>query len=379
MVVPPLLHTTNGQATGEVNVQQDKIKVQLSGISQTMLGCLWGRAQLSKKYSSLFYDEKAIELVEKIDYDDLSTSDDAPLQGIESSFSRIFRKFNLPEFGLFTLRARQFDEKAKTYITEHPRASVVNIAAGLDTTFYRVDNGLIHWYDLDLPAVINVRRQLLSEPDRVTYIARSLLDPSWCKDISYTDDGVFIIAGGVLQFFGESQVKQFFSMLADNFHDGEIVFDAILGSDDDFGAWSDILPPEQRDVMRKALVDAIKEWWKKAPQGQKEKLNDVMATLELPTKPNGTAWSDFEAWWNQLSDKETLEVMRGFMRSFRGGVDVWELEDAREITKWDGRVTVIDQFPMFKNIPRDSLDADMRRVMDYSDDNGSSCIVHLRV
>ena len=48
------------------------VKVRLSGVSQSMLGCLWGRAQLSKKYSSLFYDQKAIELVEKIDYDDLA-------------------------------------------------------------------------------------------------------------------------------------------------------------------------------------------------------------------------------------------------------------------------------------------------------------------
>jgi len=117
-------------------MQHDKVKVQLSGISASMLGCLWGRAQLSKEYSSLFYDEKAIELVEKIDYD-FSTSD-VPF---EDMWFNISRKVNLPEFGLFTLRAKQFDEKAKTYVAEHPNASVVNIGAGLDTTFYRVDNG----------------------------------------------------------------------------------------------------------------------------------------------------------------------------------------------------------------------------------------------
>ena len=360
---------------GGVNVQQNKVKVQLSGISQTMLGCLWGRAELSKRYSSLFYDEKAIELVEKIDYD-FSTSDDVPFHGI---WFNISHKLNLPEFGLFTLRARQFDEKLKTYITEHPRASIVNIGAGLDTTFYRVDNGLIHWYDLDLPAVIDVRRRLLPEPDRVTYISKSFLDPTWYKDIKHTEDGVFIIAGGLLHFFEESQVQQFFSALADNFDGGEIVFNVIPRSADGFGAWMNILSPEQRDMMRTALVDALKDWWKKAPQDQKEKLNDMIATLELPTKPKGKAWSDLEAWWNHLSDKEMLEVMRGFMRSFRGGVDVWELEDAREITKWDGRITVIDQFPMFKNIPRDSLDADMRRFMDYSDERGRGGIIHLRV
>ncbi|HYA61148.1 MAG TPA: hypothetical protein VED16_03595 [Candidatus Acidoferrum sp.] len=50
-------------------MNQDKVKVKLSGISASMLGCLWNRAQLSKEYSSLFYDAKAVELAEKIDYD----------------------------------------------------------------------------------------------------------------------------------------------------------------------------------------------------------------------------------------------------------------------------------------------------------------------
>jgi O-methyltransferase involved in polyketide biosynthesis len=141
-----------------------------------------------------------------------------------------------------------------------------------------------------------------------------------------------MIAGGVFRFFEGSQVKQFFSMLADNFDGGEIVFNIRSRSPDGFGAGMNILSPEQRDVMRTALLDAIKEWWIKAPQGQKEKLNDMIATLELPTKPKGKAWSDLEAWWNQLNEKETMEVMRGFRRSFRGDVDAWEVKDAREIT-----------------------------------------------
>jgi O-methyltransferase involved in polyketide biosynthesis len=356
-----------------VDMHQGKVKVKLGGISASMLGCLWGRAQLSKQYSSLFYDEKAIELVEKIDYD-FSTSD-VPFEDIWFSISL---KDNLPEFGLFTLRAKQFDEKAKTYIAEHPNASVVNIGAGLDTTFYRVDNGLIQWYDLDLPAVIDIRRQLLPEPDRVTYIAKSLFDPSWCKDIN-TDNGVFMIAGGVFMWFEKSQVQQFFSMLADNFPGGEIVFNFRSRSDDSVDAWIDMFPPEQRDAMRAAWAEALKEWWEKAPQDQKDKLNDTIIALKTPKKPKGKEWSDIEAWWDQLSAKEKEEVMAGFMTFFRGGVGRWALEDTSEFTKWDSRITVIGQFPMFKNIPRDSLSADMRQLMDYSDERERSSIIHLRV
>jgi len=364
-------------------MQQDKVKIKLTGVSETLLFPLWGRAQLSKEYSALFYDAKAIELVEKIDYD--FSASDMPFGGIMFNISR---KVNLlPAFGSIALMAKQFDDKIKTYITEHPRASIVNIGAGLDATFYRIDNGTIHWYDLDLPAVIDVRRQLLPEPDRVTYIAKSLLDPSWFEDVKHTEDGVFMIAGEVLQFFEEAQIKQFFSMLADNFPDGEIVFTAMSRSDDGFRAWIDLFPPEQRDAMRAAWTDALKDrwekalkdWWEKAPQDQKDKVNDMIATLKTPTKPKGKEWADIEAWWEQLSDTEKEEAVRDLMTAFCGGVVMWALEDANEITKWDNRITVLDQFPMFKNIPRDSLSADMRRVIDYIDESRGLNIFHLQV
>ena len=359
-------------------MQRDKIKVELGGVSQTLLFPLWGRAQISKKHSSLFYDAKAIELVKRIDCD-FSTSD-IPFKDII-----VQQMFNIPLEGgitllsLFTLRAKQFDDKVKAYLTEHPRASVVNIGAGLDTTFYRVDNRTLHWYDLDLPAVIEVRKQVLPEPHRVTYIAKSLLDPSWFEDVTHTEDGVFMVAGGVLGWFNESEVKQLFSMLADNFPGGEMVFDSRSRSDDNVDAWVDIVPPEQRNAVRAAWAEGLKDWWEKAPPDQKDKVNDLIAALKVQTKPKGKKWADIEEWWDQLSDTEKEGVMTGFMTFFRGGVGRWALEDASEFTEWDSRISVIDKFPMFKNIPRDSLNAEIRRVMDYVDERGKSNIIHLQV
>jgi len=357
-------------------MQQDKVKVKLSGVAATMLFPLWGRAQVSKEYSSLFYDAKAVELVERIDYDFLTS--DMSFAGI---LLDIIGKANLlPMFGLAALMAKQFDDKIKAYITEHPHASVVNLGAGLDATFYRVDNGLIRWYDLDLPDAIDFRRQLLPEPDRVTYIAKSLLDPSWCKDIN-AENGVFMIAEAVLPFFAESEMKQFFSMLADNFHNGEIVFAIMSRSDGGFfRAWIDMFPPEQREAMRAAWMEAMKRWWEKAPQGQKDK---IITALKTPTKPKSTAWFDLEAWWNKLSDTEKIDALGDLMAALFGipsrGFNMWAPKDANEITKWDSRITVIDQFPMFKNIPRDSLSAPMQRFMDYSDESRGLSIFHLRV
>ncbi|HXY86850.1 MAG TPA: hypothetical protein VEG44_00255 [Candidatus Acidoferrales bacterium] len=55
------------------------------------------------------------------------------------------------------------------------------------------------------------------------------------------------------------------------------------------------------------------------------------------------------------------------MTSFDGGAGLWALEDANDIARWDNRITVIDQFPLYKNISRDLLSADMQRLMDYND------------
>jgi len=338
-------------------VQRDTVKIKLSGVSQTLLIPLWSRAKISRDYSSLFYDAKAVELIEKIDYD-FSTQDKA-----------------IPSYLplLFVARAKQFDDKIRAYIRKHPRASVVNIGAGLDTTFYRVDNGSIHWYDLDLPAVINIRKQLLPEPDRVKYIEKSLLDPSWCNDIKHTENGVFMIAGGLLRYFEEAQVRQLFLLLADNLPSGEIVFDVDVESD--IGPWIDRFPPEQKGAVRAALMEAMKESWETAPQDEKDKL---IAALTTSVKPKGKEWIDIEAWWHQLSDEEMEAAWHDFKILSNWGLARWVLEDANEITKWDNRITVIDQFPVFKNIPKDSLSTEMRQFIDDSGRSNLLNIIHLR-
>lgn len=67
---------------------------------------------------------------------------------------------------------------------------------------------------------------MLPEPDRTTYRAASLFDASWCRDVEHTEDGVFIICGGVLDWFEDPQVKRFLSLLADTFSDAEVVLNA---------------------------------------------------------------------------------------------------------------------------------------------------------
>lgn len=186
------------------------MSIELSSLEKTLVVPLWHRAQASKAHPGLLNDVKAIELVNHLDYD----------------FSIFKQRFTVEDSLRSAARVRQFDEKLRAYISTHPDASIVNLGAGLDTAFYRVDNGSIEWYDLDLPHVIDLRKQLLPETDRVKYIAKSLFDMSWSADIDYTDNDIFILAKGILWFFKEAEIRRFFSSLADALPGAELIFEA---------------------------------------------------------------------------------------------------------------------------------------------------------
>lgn len=187
-----------------------KVKVDLRDIYETLLLPLWGRAEEAKMKEPVLKDRRAEELVNRLDYD-------------FSKFRSQLRQFQIL---VLAIRAREFDSIIRDFIQQHPRATVVNIGAGLDTTFYRVNNGRIRWYDLDVPQVIRLRGELMPE-SREEVIPKSMFDESFLNDIIQPQDGILFLAGGVLMYFEERKVREFLAMIGRRFPGGEIVFDSI--------------------------------------------------------------------------------------------------------------------------------------------------------
>ncbi|MFX1322138.1 MAG: class I SAM-dependent methyltransferase [Promethearchaeota archaeon] len=190
----------------------EKIKLIEGSVQETMLGPLWARAKFSKLYPKILNDQKSIEIIERMNYD----------------FSKVQEYLGEWRGIGLLVRARNFDNELKKYIERYPNATIINIGAGLDTTFFRVDNGKINWYDLDLPDVIKFRRKFIPEPKGCRYISKSALDYSWFDEIDFNNNkGLFLIAGGFIYYFKESEISAFFRALTDKFFDGELVFDCI--------------------------------------------------------------------------------------------------------------------------------------------------------
>ena len=106
-------------------------------------------------------------------------------------------------------------------------AVVVNVGCGLDTRFQRIGDGKAVFYDMDLPEVIALRRELIPEQPGNPYIAASLLDAGWLDDLRrrHPDAHFIFVVEGVLMYFYEKQVKTFLHHVAERFGGGELWFD----------------------------------------------------------------------------------------------------------------------------------------------------------
>jgi O-methyltransferase involved in polyketide biosynthesis len=189
-----------------------------STVQSTMAGPLYARAKYTKLYPDLLQDNKAADLYESVLKLHPDSKDDF----------KILDEFIDEFLGLsFIARARTFDDTIRQFIEKKPNATIVNVGCGLDTTFSRVDNDSILWYDLDLPDAIEYRRRLIPETERSKCIPKSFFDPSWMDDIAFTEsNGLLMFAGGLFMYFDEESIADIFKIMAQRFPGGEIIFDS---------------------------------------------------------------------------------------------------------------------------------------------------------
>jgi O-methyltransferase involved in polyketide biosynthesis len=113
----------------------------------------------------------------------------------------------------------------KEFLRSHPEGTVVEIGSGLNTRFERLDNGRLHWFDLDLPEVVELRRQFFTDTERRTTLAASVLDAGWMVSVRQSPGPYFFVAETVFVYLREQEVKAALAQIAGTFPSVSIAFD----------------------------------------------------------------------------------------------------------------------------------------------------------
>ncbi|MDB1089680.1 class I SAM-dependent methyltransferase [Streptomyces sp. ACA25] len=234
----------------------------LGAVEETMLIPLYGRALESRDPEGILHDPLAVEMVERIDYDF------ARFDGGPSLFGAC-------------LRTVLIDHWVRRFLDAHPDGTVIEVGAGLNTRFERVDNGRLHWVDLDLPGAIALRRRFIPDgTGRRTTLAASVLESGWAEEVAQRPGPWFFAVEGVLPYLAPEEVSETVARLAGRFPGSwfatETVAASVIGNQQDHDVMSRVTAR-----MHWACDDPriIEQW---APPGRAVRLRESLTLAQLP-------------------------------------------------------------------------------------------------
>ncbi len=182
----------------------EKTKITLTSEQETLLIPLYTKAQPG---NPLFFDPKAKEILNQVDYD--------------------FTRLRVPYKTVILVcqRVKKLDAVTHNFLAEHPSGVVLHLGCGLDSRFWRVDNGKVEWYDLDMPPVAELRQQFYPASERYHLIASSITDLEWMSKVKVDNQPALVIAEGLLMYLGEAEVRRLLLQLRETFPGCRLVAD----------------------------------------------------------------------------------------------------------------------------------------------------------
>ncbi|KAI0505609.1 S-adenosyl-L-methionine-dependent methyltransferase [Xylaria bambusicola] len=199
---------------GQLGIQQilERPKVTLTGVTETLLIPLLGRAADAATERPILGDRYAKGVLEKLDYD--------------------FGKLPMPptHAGGVALRARFYDRWTSAFLSSRSHTTVLHLACGLDSRNQRIEWGPnVRWIDIDLPDVVDLRRQVLptSLPGQdYRLVSADVTDDAWLKEIP-TDRPVVVVMEGLLSYLEPEDATGLLKRLVETFQEGELHFDSM--------------------------------------------------------------------------------------------------------------------------------------------------------
>ena len=182
-----------------------------STVEDTLFVPMLGRIYASENFPHILCDQKALDLKSKLP-ENLKGQDTQTQYTLMAS----------------AVRSTNMDRYIGDFLQRNPEGVVVLLGCGLETTYYRNDNGKAQWYEVDLPDVIDYRRELIGETERDHCIAADAFGEEWMQQVraAHPDAPMLVAASGLFYYFEEKTVLKLFKILK-NYGKVEILFDTV--------------------------------------------------------------------------------------------------------------------------------------------------------
>ncbi|MBF6049497.1 class I SAM-dependent methyltransferase [Streptomyces sp. NRRL B-1677] len=189
---------------------KDHAPLGLPPVSWTSLWTLYHRAAAARRDPALLDDPVAVELVDRCAW---------PLEAW-------FGRPRTLAVQYLVRRARLYDAATKDFLRAHPGATVIALGEGLETQFWRVDNGTVRWVSVDLPGTVALRRAVLPHGPRQHTVACSATDPRW-TELAAAEPPVLITAQGLFMYLPPPRAAALIRLCADRFPRSVLLFDTL--------------------------------------------------------------------------------------------------------------------------------------------------------
>ncbi len=185
--------------------------IKLDNIEETLFVPMRGRVFASENFKDILYDQKALEIADKIPdrYMDYS---------VESEYTLLAS----------AVRSKNIDILVQNFLERNPKGCIINIGAGLETTYFRNNNNLATWFELDLEEVADLRKTILGENEKDKILAYSMFDYEWIEKVKQEHEGPYlIISSGVFYYFKMEEILNLLNNLNNFDNSVEVIFDCV--------------------------------------------------------------------------------------------------------------------------------------------------------
>ena len=197
--------------------------MDLSQVSRTAILTLICRAVEAEKHPSEFNDPMAILCLERL----TSMASEAEKRWITKK-KRTYEGIQEPHARAGAQRAKVFDNIANRFIADNPQCTVINLACGFDTRYWRIENDKCNFLELDLPDVIRVKEQIFQDHLAYEMIGSSVLDTSWIDKITKTGNVNFLLlAEGLVMWLPKPEAIRFFKEIGERFTRSQLILDTV--------------------------------------------------------------------------------------------------------------------------------------------------------